>query len=500
MFTLRNIYLVVVAASGLILVGYGGVIAPTLAPLPLFLLLLLLAVAAQVTSTALIGEDVTVEVSTAVSMAVVTLYGPIAASFVAALAATVVILYTLRRSWPGWPRAVERLGFNLGMIAVSMFIAGNFFQLTQNMLGAETILGQVVPWFVAAIVNDQMNLWLLIAILHLQSQAKPVDIWHQHKWAIPINVLVMSLGGGVLSFAVRRFDVIGIGIFFLPIVLSAYAFRIYVNQTRKQMGRLEDLVAERTNDLKQANEELAELHKTKDAFLSVLTHDMRAPLSSIKAYSGVLSQGNLDKAQQIRLAKIFTRNQDSLLEIVNNILEIEQLQSGLPIELNCSYFDIAYLTVLVCENLSAQAQEKNINVQYDPDPPELTAYGDREKIKRVLTNLVSNAIKYTEENGTVSVSCAKKEGAAVFSVVDNGYGIPEAELPHIFERYRRVEGHRHIAVGTGLGLSIVKSLIEAHGGSISVSSAEGAGSTFTVLLPLNPRVTISKPETLFSND
>lgn len=459
---------------------------PAVSSLPLFLLLLLLAIVAQVTSTSLIGEDVTVEVSTAVSMAVVALYGPVLASFVAGLAATAVILNTLYRNWPGWLRAIERLGFNLGMVTISMFVAGYFFEGAQNFLGPNSIPGLILPWLIAAIINDQMNLWLLIGILHLQSQARPVDIWHQHKWAIPINVLVMSVGGGVLSFAVRQFDVIGIGIFFLPIVLSAYAFRIYVNQTRRQMERLEELVAERTNDLKNANEELAELHKTKDAFLAVLTHDMRAPLSSIKAYSGVLSQGNLDKAQQIRLAKIFTRNQDSLLEIVNNILEIEQLQSGMPIDLHYSEFDIAYLTVLVCENLSALAQEKNIAVQYDPDPPVLMLAGDREKIKRVLTNLISNAVKYTEENGKIAVECKAHEGFAIFTVSDTGYGIPANELPYIFERFRRVDGHRQIAVGTGLGLTIVKSLVEAHGGSIRVSSEEGEGSTFTVYLPLTP--------------
>lgn len=485
MITSRNVYLAVVTVVGLVLVGWGVASLPSFTPSLLFTLLLILAVAAQVTSTSLIGEDVTVEVSTAVSMAVLALYGAIAASLVAALAATVVILNTLRLSWPGWLRALERLGFNLGMVAVSMYVAGTLFELTQGWLGANTILGLIIPWFLAAIINDQMNLWLLIVILHLQNQVKPSTIWHQHKWAIPINVLVMSLGGGVLSFAVTRFDVIGIGIFFLPIVLSAYAFRIYVNQTRRQMERLEDLVAERTDDLKQANIELGELHKTKDAFLAVLTHDMRTPLSSIKAYAGVLGKGNLDEDQQARISRILLRNQDSLLEIVNNILEIEQLQSGTPIELNLVDFDVAYLTALVSENLIAQAEEKNIRLQYEPDPSPIMIHGDREKIKRVLTNLVSNAIKYTESEGTVVVSCESQDDYVVVDVVDTGYGIPEEELPHIFERFRRVKGHRHIAVGTGLGLAIVKSLVEAHQGTIHVTSQEGEGSTFTVRLPLH---------------
>lgn len=481
---MRNLYLAIISILGVTLVIWGVGSLLTDPPGIVFFLLLTLGIAAQITSTSLIGEEVTVEVSTAVSMATVSLYGPSAASLIAACAAMAVIFNRLRLNWPGWGRAVERIGFNLGLVTISIFVAGTAFELTENWLGQLTFAGRTLPWLLAAIINDQLNIWLLIGIIHLQTRSNLREIWDQHKWAVPINVLVMSVGGGVLAFAVRQFSIIGIGIFFLPIILSAYSFRLYVNQTKRQMEHLEELVAARTNDLRAANEELAELHKTKDAFLAVLTHDMRTPLNSVKGYAQVLSRGNLSEDQQKHAAKVLIRSQDSLMEIVNNILEIEELQSGTPIELDCSDFDLAYLAMLVSETIQTQALEKNITLQYNENPDELMVHGDREKIKRVLTNLIANAVKYTQENGMVSVNVYLDDTYAITEVTDTGYGIPADELPYIFDRFRRVKGHRHIAVGTGLGLAIVKSLVEAHHGQILVTSTENVGSTFTMKLPL----------------
>lgn len=485
MFSPRDLYLWTVGILGSALVVWSLALIPAYRPNNIFFLLIVLAVAAQLTATTLVEKDVTVEVSTAVSMAVVSLYGPVAASLVAACAATSVILDTLRREWPGWHRAVERVIFNIGMVTTAIFTAGSLFQITQNALGADTIAGQTLPWFLAAIINDQINLWLLIGLLHLQSDANPVEIWQAHRWAIPINVLVMSVGGGVLAFAVNQFNILGIAIFFLPIVLSAYSFRLYVNQTKKQMEHLEELVAMRTNDLQEANQELEELHKTKDAFLAVLTHDMRNPLSSIRSYAGVLGKGNLNAEQQKHISKILMRSQEALMEIVDNILEIEQLQSGIPVDLDPTEFDLAYLATITTESAVAQADEKDISLYYDPEPKPIMVYADRAKIKRVLMNLVSNAVKYTREGGMVSVTTEWNKTEAIVHVSDTGYGIPAEELPYIFDRFRRVKGHQHLAVGTGLGLAIVKNLVEAHDGKISVESVENDGSTFTVKLPLS---------------
>lgn len=493
MFTARNIYLWLTSVIGFALVVSGFALLPQTDSLLIFALLFVLAVAAQATSTFLVGGDVIVEVGTAVSMATVSLYGPIAASVVAAAGVTTVTLINLQRNWKGWKGAAERISFNVGMSAIAIFLAGLTFEAVSAVFPPDTFITIVLAWIVASVVNDQINLWLLIGLLHFQSGIKPLDIWHQHKWAIPINVMVMSVGGGVLAFAIQQFDIIGIGIFFLPIALSAYSFRLYVNQAKKQMDNLEALVKERTSDLEranqdleQANEGMATLSKEKDAFLAVLTHDMRTPLTSIKGYASILRDRELARDQQTHIAKIILRSEENLLEIVNNILEIEKMQSGAPILLERSSFDLALLAQTVAETISAQAMEKSITLNFEEVPSPIVVEADMNKIKRVITNLISNAVKYTPDGGNVWVVTGVDGRYAVVSVKDNGYGIPEDELPFIFDRYSRVKGHRSLAVGTGLGLAVVKSLVEAHGGNILVESEVDVGSTFSVNLPIKP--------------
>ena len=480
---LRSIYSLILSVLGLGLVIWGITQIPD-HPQPLiFFLLLILAVTTQSTMTYMVGNMASVSVSSAISLATVPLYGPVAAATVAAAAEVGLWLISLRIEHPGWRRAAERLGVNAGMNGVAIFLAGSAFAIAANWLGPDTIGGQTVPWVLGAVVGDQANFWLLVAIIYLVHGVKPIQVWYENRWAVPMNVLVMSVGGGLLSLAVREFGPLGIAIFFLPIVLSAYSFRVTVSNAKQQMVKLEEMVTLRTLALAEANQELETLHKEKDAFLAVLTHDMRTPLTSIKGYSSILVDRELTREQQVKIAKVILQSEESLLEIVNNILEIEKLQSGVPVHLDTATFDLALLTRTAVETLEAPAMEKKIALRYEPVPSPIMITADMSKIQRVLLNLISNAVKYTPKEGSVSVDTQMNGRYAIVEVKDTGYGIPADELPHIFDRFSRVKGHQHIAIGTGLGLAIVKSLVEAHDGEITVDSQEGVGSTFTVKLP-----------------
>ncbi|KAA3661994.1 MAG: sensor histidine kinase, partial [Chloroflexi bacterium] len=231
-------------------------------------------------------------------------------------------------------------------------------------------------------------------------------------------------------------------------------------------------------------EEVETLSKDKDSFLAVLTHDMRTPLTSIKGYASILRDRELAREQQVKIAKVIMHSQDTLLDIVNNILEIEKLQSGVPILLEYAQVDLALVTQRVVDTIAAPAREKGIQLNFEQVPTPVMVTADESKIERVITNLASNAVKYTQEEGCVKIGVRPNGRFAVVSIQDTGYGIPADELPHIFDRYSRVKGHQHLAVGTGLGLAIVKSLVEAHGGEISVTSEVDVGSVFCVKLPL----------------
>jgi signal transduction histidine kinase len=241
--------------------------------------------------------------------------------------------------------------------------------------------------------------------------------------------------------------------------------------------------------LAKANEELERLHREKDAFIGVLTHDMRTPLTSIKGYGSILRDQSLPRDQQVHIMNIILRSQDNLLELVNNILEIQKLQSGTPILLERSHFDLNELIQMIVEILQPEAMRKEMTIQYQPPSSSIYITADRQKIQRIITNLVANAVKYTPHQGQICLKLWANGRYAVTEVQDNGYGIPPEQIPYIFERFRRVPGHQRKAMGTGLGLAIVKSLVEAHHGHISVVSQEDTGSTFTLKLPLQAEIT-----------
>ena len=481
---MRQLYSAILSLSGLVIVILGLLSFPEYENPSILLLLLFFAIATQSTMTYLVGGNVSVSVSGAISFAVVGLYGPVAAGMAAAIAELGLWLLSLRPENRDWHHELERLGVNSGIHGISILVAGIIFVLLRQALGNGSFVIEAIPWFVGAVIGDQVNFWLLSIIIYLANGVRPKEVWRENRWAIPMNVLVMSIGGGLVTLAVVQFGLLGLAIFVLPIILSAYSFRVTVNNAKKQMVELEEMVTLRTQALADANYKLETLHKEKDSFLAVLTHDMRTPLTSIRGYGSILRDRDLTREQQSKIAKVILNSQDTLLEIVNNILELEKLQSGTPILLESSNFDLALLIKNTAESLETQALEKQITLNYDQIPSPIMVTADMGKIRRVILNLISNALKYTPEAGLVSVRTEVNGRFATFQVEDNGYGIPTDELPYIFDRYSRVKGHRHLAIGTGLGLAIVKSLIEAHNGEISVESEEGVGSTFTFKLPL----------------
>lgn len=480
----RTPYLIIVSLVGSLFIIYGFWTVSDYEEPVIFALLVFLAIGAQIAATNLFTEDVTVGVSTAVSMATVPFVGPFAAAIVAVAAEISVSLISIYRNNPGRRRSLERIGFNAGMGSISIVIGGAVYLFTQDLLGTTTPLAQTLPWLLGAIVTDQVNILLLITMIYLQHGAPPLAIWKENRWAMSIDIIVISMGGALLAFAVREFGWLGVAIFFFPIFLSAFSFGLYVNRARQQMARLEEMVTQRTQDLAEANKSLADLHREKDAFLAVLTHDMRTPLTSILGFADLLAVQDLLPTERVQeISKIVLRNGETLLEIVNNILEIEKLQSGAPVLLERTNFDLGLLVQDSVEAVSSQAIEKMIALHCDA-PLSCYIYGDEQKLKRVILNLVSNAIKYTPEEGKVLVKLRENSQYVILDVADTGHGIPADEIPYIFERFRRVGKHRKLAVGTGLGLTIVQSLVQAHDGEIIVQSEEGVGSTFTVKLPL----------------
>ena len=223
-----------------------------------------------------------------------------------------------------------------------------------------------------------------------------------------------------------------------------------------------------------------EIERAKDAILRVVSHEMRTPLAAILGFAEILeSQPVPGLATRIRA------NGQRMLKLVNDLLDVAQLQAG-ALTVHPETFSLSILSSYVLENFVKPADEKGValDIHISPDLPGHVT-GDVQRLEQVVSNLVGNAIKFTEKGGKVDVSFRTANEAAWQIVVrDTGMGIPPERLADIFEPFRRASDYairKH--QGIGLGLSIVKRIVQLSGGDISVESMVGSGSTFTVNLP-----------------
>jgi signal transduction histidine kinase/CHASE3 domain sensor protein len=229
-----------------------------------------------------------------------------------------------------------------------------------------------------------------------------------------------------------------------------------------------------------------ESERLKDEFVATVSHELRTPLTSIIGYLELVLAGEAGELspEQERFLTVADRNAARLLRLVGDLLFVAQLEAG---KLGLEPEEIA-LAELVAESVAEKrplAQDRGLDLALQ------TArvgplWADRARIVQVLDNLLSNAVKFTQPGGRIVVRVREEERRAVIEVADTGIGIPELEREQLFQRFFRASGASDRAIpGSGLGLAITKAIVEAHGGTISVDSVEGHGSTFRVELPLS---------------
>jgi signal transduction histidine kinase len=230
------------------------------------------------------------------------------------------------------------------------------------------------------------------------------------------------------------------------------------------------------------NQQLVELDRVKDEFVSGVSHELRTPLTSITGYVELLleEESRVDRREHLR---IIERNAERLHGLVSDLLLTARLREG-ALTIDESAVDLGELAVRAAASARAQAESSQValDVELDSVPP---VRGDATKLEQLLDNLVSNAIKFTPPGGEVSVRLGAKAGTVRLEVQDTGIGIASGDRERVFKRFFRSQSalERHIQ-GTGLGLHISKAIVDAHGGRIGVESVEGEGSTFTVELPM----------------
>jgi two-component system OmpR family sensor kinase len=222
---------------------------------------------------------------------------------------------------------------------------------------------------------------------------------------------------------------------------------------------------------------LERLFRAQQRFIADISHELRTPLTTIRGNVDLMRR--MDRLDRPSLDAIQAES-DRMIRLVGDLLLLAQADAGQPIRRDKIELDALMLEVVRQMRPTNDRVELNISVE-----DQAVILGDADRIKQLLINLVDNAIKYTTQGGKVTLGLHRTEHEAVMTVTDTGVGIPAEDLPHIFDRFYRVDKARsRSAGGTGLGLSIVQWIVQAHGGKIQVQSQAGQGTTFTVWLPL----------------
>ncbi len=232
-------------------------------------------------------------------------------------------------------------------------------------------------------------------------------------------------------------------------------------------------------------------NRSKDEFLSIVSHELRTPLTAVLGWAGMLRGRMLDTAKASRAIEAIYTNATRQVRLIDELLDVSRIIAGrAPLDLQ--EMDVARNIRGAVDAMLPLAEEKGLEVQVAACPDELRLVADPHRLEQVFANLLGNAIKFTPAGGRISVSVACEDGSVDVRIADTGRGIDRAFLPYVFERFRQADSTAtRVAGGLGLGLFITRSLVEAHGGRITVESdGEGRGATFTVSLPASQRAAL----------
>lgn len=361
-----------------------------------------------------------------------------------------------------WARVLPVAGLVIAIVAFTdePYLTGHF-----------TITLLVPPVF-ALIVADAR--WVVgsaaVTFLGLLARGGPQSIYLQPDGVILVSFLVggMALARQLTDAARRRAE----------------------DQARlldEERRLLEQRVEERTRELAEANAELREASKAKNLFLAAISHELRTPLNIILGNTELLRDevyGPL-APRQVRALTTVEESSQHLLRIINDLLDLTRLQAG-SFSIDSASVSVSELCVQSARLIRTEVERKGLRFDLDIDPAARRVYGDAQRIRQILLNLLQNAVKFTPPGGQIALTARPVEdGRQVeFVVHDTGIGIAENHLDRLFQPFSQVDRSLSRAYGgTGLGLALVSQLAALHGGTVGVDTAPGEGSRFWVRLP-----------------
>ncbi len=242
----------------------------------------------------------------------------------------------------------------------------------------------------------------------------------------------------------------------------------------------QDEIGELAETINYMAEEINKTENLKNDFISSISHELRTPLTSIKGWSETILTGDINNVAETKLGlEMISRESDRLSGLVEHLLDFSKLEAN-RIQLVLADFDIVDLVWRVFRQLSIDLKAHNINYQIKCVKKELIIYGDKNRLRQVLINLLDNAIKYTPDYGKISCHIKQLSDGVEILLVDNGAGIAAEHLKHIQEQFYKIDPNKQ---GSGLGLAIAKRIVELHGGALKIESQLDRGTTVNVFLP-----------------
>ncbi|TQD25062.1 sensor histidine kinase [Methanolobus vulcani] len=309
--------------------------------------------------------------------------------------------------------------------------------------------------------------------------------WYNQKWSLALTSPSSEVDRLIVSVYLKLFIVAAVSALFIVFV-SSFVVIILFNWSKS----LEKEVGEKTQELKESNEslraantKLKELDRLKTEFLSIVSHELKTPLTAMRTSSEFLRESDECSIPVRRqMLDIIIRNIDRQSRMVDDLLDVSRIESN-RMKYHKEHVNVVEAVHTSLEMLSTVLKEKNMNVLVEIPDSLPSVYTDRDKLVQVFINLLNNAVKFSKKNGTVRVSAQEDDDFIEISVSDNGIGMSGEEFEKVFDKFYQIDSTSTRKVGgSGLGLSIVKGIIEGQGGTISVTSEQDKGSTFVFTL------------------
>jgi signal transduction histidine kinase/ActR/RegA family two-component response regulator len=516
-----QLYILVVIVGGIVSLTFS---LPRTAPPPVLFLMLLsfacLTSAWKVNLLIPVANGSTLSVSYAANLMSLLLLGPSHAVLIAMAGAWVQCRYKAKAPYP-----VYRTVFSAAAAAITMAATGAVYVALDGTTPIESF-APVRP-FVGAIAGYFLvNTGLVAGAIAFSSRRSWIETWRQDFLWSGASFMVAGTAGALAALVVQRGDGWKAVLLVAPIYLTYRTYELFagrledqkrhtdeiqrlhnetiaaLRQTRSAeralaeekerlavalagMTRLEELRLQLLEREQTARASAEEANRVKDQFLAIVSHELRTPLNSILGWSDMLSKGTLDAQLRDRAVRGIGQGARRQARLIDDLLDVARIASG-KMRLDRSLVDLR--DVIRDALLVAQptAQEKRISVVVDADASVGKVYGDPARLQQVASNLIANALKFTPDGGAVHIRAHRAGNDVAMIVTDTGQGIVPEFLPSVFEVFRQADGSTtRMHSGLGLGLSIVKSLVEAHGGTVDVHSAgQDRGATFIVRLPI----------------